>query len=661
MRLIKHPLKNEAGAALPLVLALLVIMTLLSITAMNIAEGNTKIIGRFLGGEKAVYAAEKGYNQYLWKLNNDDEFYKDNALYDCDATSESDFYIYTPIDDSKDKVNNFRVQIRVPLIEIDSDTTEPASNRVIIRSTGWNNLDDTQLRTIEVELLRRTFTQHTMISNKEESSDGDKVIWYAGDTVYGPIHTNATFYLDNSFLTGGDNTVFWDLVTYGNGIEIIGLSLEDKQNVLNDPDIFKKGHMKLDRKVKFPGNSALNELRILAKMDNAYYNGRTCIFLKDNSYDVRYFDRGTNSWYYNGQRYRLYPREVPPFTLLNSAAIQERNKILLEWKTESSDRTLYEALDDNNNVIGQYNSFDAFKNSGLCPSLSFPDEGVIYVDGLTGYGSSPYGSLINGKFNSDMSNVFISGNFGGRLTIASANDIYITGHNPTDWRHPNYITGFNGDSPPGISYVNTDYVQTWDGDQWLSTEVEGDDMLGLIARRNVHTIHWNWPSQISHIVATVFLPEKDRFNYNWGQEPLTLSSLDYNNLITLDTAPEDITLHAAVFAVEGSFGYETNFPGLENLQSTLEGAFSGFPGLGSLVTKDQMTIFGSVGQNIREHTNKPPRFNDLDLDFDWVAGYKTEYTHDPRMLNDMPPHFISPANSGWYSNHWEEISTHVPE
>ena len=45
---------------------------------------------------------------------------------------------------------------------------------------------------------------------------------------------------DNSFLTGGSNAVFWDLVTYGNGIEILGLSLEAKQNVLNDPDVFKK-------------------------------------------------------------------------------------------------------------------------------------------------------------------------------------------------------------------------------------------------------------------------------------------------------------------------------------------------------------------------------------------------------------------------------------
>ena len=250
-----------------------------------------------------------------------------------------------------------------------------------------------------------------------------------------------------------------------------------------------------------------------------------------------------------------------------------------------------------------------------------------------------------------MGNIFVSGNLSGRLTIASANDIYITGHDPTDWRHPYHIDNFNKDNPPGISYATTSYDnQNFSNDQWLRTDVTGDDMLGLIAGRNVHTIHWNWPSQISYKDAI----GKDKFGYNWGERTLLMS--DLNNLFTKDTAPENITIHAAVFAVTGSFGFETNFVGLENMGSTIEGFFSGF----GLDDKGTMTVFGSVGQNIREHTTKPPRFDSL-FSFDWVKGYSTEYTHDPRMINNMPPHFISPANSGWYSNHWEEVNTHVPE
>ncbi len=49
--------KNEYGIAMPLVLALMVIMTLLAITAMNVAAGNTNIVSRFLLNEKSLYAA----------------------------------------------------------------------------------------------------------------------------------------------------------------------------------------------------------------------------------------------------------------------------------------------------------------------------------------------------------------------------------------------------------------------------------------------------------------------------------------------------------------------------------------------------------------------------------------------------------------------------
>ncbi len=658
MKTVRNLLTNENGIALPLVLVLVVIMTLFSITAMNIAQGNTNIISRFLGSEKALYAAEQGYNQYLWKLNNNSTFYTDTAKYNCDTTSESDFYIYTPIDNSADEANNFRAQIRVPL---NPSTTEPASNRVIIRSTGWNSKDNSQQRTIEVELLCRSFTQYAMISNTDIASDGDEVTWYSGDTVYGPVHTNDIFYLDNSFVNYTGDALFWDLVTYRNDIEVRGVNWpwEDEQKAKNNPNIFKKGHMQLDRKIEFPGNAALNELRVLAKSDGHYYNGRTCIYLKGDTYDVRYYDRDTNRWYFNGQRYQLHMYPVPPLNLL------ENEKIVKEWLQEaSSNRVLYEALDDDDQIIGTYNSFEEFKNSGLCPSLALPDNRVIYVDGEPGYGTCDYGSLINGKFQPNMGNIFVSGNLSNRLTIASANDIYITGHNPTDWRHPDYISGFNNNSPPGLSYATTSYNnQNFSNGQWLRTDVNGNDMLGLIAGRNVHTIHWNWPSQISYKHDTL-TNGKDRYAYNWGKKPLfassiiheSISTMSLRNLFTIDTAPDNITIHAAIFAVTGSFGFETNFVGLQSMGSQIEGFLSGF----GLVEKGTMTVFGSVGQNIREHTTKPPRFDSL-FSFDWIKGYSTEYTHDPRMVNSMPPHFISPASSGWYSNHWEEVNTHVPE
>ena len=257
----------------------------------------------------------------------------------------------------------------------------------------------------------------------------------------------------------------------------------------------------MTKPLQFPGNAELSELKVLAKAGGDYYNGRTCIYLKGNSYDVRYYDRGTSSWYYNGQRYRLYPRTVPDFSFLDWEDNQERAKILEEWKTEASDRVLYQALDNNNNVIGEYTSFNALKNSGLCPSFDLPENGVIFIDGMQGNGTHPYPLLTSNcellsKYQPELANVFISGKLNDRLTIVSANDIYITGNNPTDWRHPSKISNFNGSSP-GVTYSSPDpfYTNQIVGGQFTETIVNGgNQMLGLIARRNVHVLRWNWPS-----------------------------------------------------------------------------------------------------------------------------------------------------------------------
>ena len=41
------------------------------------------------------------------------------------------------------------------------------------------------------------------------------------------------------------------------------------------------------------------------------------------------------------------------------------------------------------------------------------------------------------KFDPRYGNVSVSGELDGELTIAAANDIYITGYDPVDWRRPN--------------------------------------------------------------------------------------------------------------------------------------------------------------------------------------------------------------------------------
>lgn len=145
-----------------------------------------------------------------------------------------------------------------------------------------------------------------------------------------------------------------------------------------------------------------------------------------------------------------------------------------------------------------------------------PDNGVIYVDGGSG-----------GKFDYDSGNVFISGTLSGQLTIGAANEIYITGYDPTidEWQvaqqHP---TG-------GITYENVvfyavdeNHNKTTDPNKIAGYKADtkrGNDMLGLVANKDIKIL-----------------------GIGWFNKPNPRSSdKEYN------VAPQNIYIHAALFSI----------------------------------------------------------------------------------------------------------------
>ena len=52
---------NQRGAALPLVLMVMIIMFILSAAAYQVSQGNIGLIAIASSNEKALYAAEQGY------------------------------------------------------------------------------------------------------------------------------------------------------------------------------------------------------------------------------------------------------------------------------------------------------------------------------------------------------------------------------------------------------------------------------------------------------------------------------------------------------------------------------------------------------------------------------------------------------------------------
>ena len=613
---------NQQGAALVMVLILMVFMIVFSAAAYQMSQANTGSITMASSSEKALYAAEQGFNRTLWRINNE----KSNFL--AVEDSNPDAINYGGKDYNLYELNpgpNYRINVLVPLIDIAGSTVEDNYRR-IIRSTGWDSRYPERLRSIEVEVYKKTFTQFAMANDSEKDKDGNPLYWVPEEVVYGPLHTNDTLYV-KSYPVLKKYPVFYGPVTYSNSIDVS--PGDDKYN----PAIFRKGHSKVPAVMSF--SRSLSELKAHARIDGHYYNGRVCIrLLKDGGYNIRYYDRTTNTWHYNDAEYRFIPTVA---RLLSNnkwydkeIGDEEANSgkyVMFQRIFRNDDGTIDESQTQN------FRSFKAFANT-IAP-LELPHNGVIYVDGETG------GNDTNGvsKFDVNRGNVFVSGKLNGRLTIAAANDIFVTAHDPCDWSRPNWSAGFSWSSwwdkePyfPGVTYSNTTFEQKDDANgEWSYTEVKGssgEDMLGLVATNHVDILHFNWLSQHDKSVEFFgsILDFADWFTYK-----------DYcwtfmNIGLPVDHAPDNIYLYAAIYAQEESFGFEAYDEDL-------------------IRDKETAYVVGSIAQKYRG----PQGVNGIILS----GGYKKNYSHDPRFLYDAPPHFPDPANSGWQSSHWSEIKNHI--
>lgn len=474
---------NQRGIALPIVLSILVIITLLGFTAMSLTENQTIMVTRHQQHEKALYYAEAGVYRYINLLNDNRDFYEnpesDNLFKDKEIAFESGYYELTIIPPT---------------------VTNPA---VTIQSKGWTAENPKITRTLKVSVYKREFVQNLFVSESENSTSGEEIWWVRGDIVNGPLHTNGNLSIDG---TGGDGSAgpeFNGPVTYS-GV----YKLKSGTQTFND------GAPQKVSALKFPKNNS--NFRSIAEGDGYLYTGRTCIYINENNLTIR-------------------------------------NK---------------------NNTT---------------ETRSFPPQGVIYVDGGTG-----------DKWSNNTANVFVSGKLDGRLTIAAANDIYITAWDPTNWQEPlrNWFSSWawsgwkltpKGAYTGGITYK--DYNGSNIGDI--------NDMLGLVAGNYVRILHNGWPR------------DNER---GWHSSD--------------DVAPNNITIHAAIFALNNSFEYE---------------AYNDKP------VKDTLTIVGSITQKNRGAVGTFITGEVIQ------SGYSKSYSHDPRMLYDMPPHFLEPMNSGWEIREWKEL------
>ncbi len=601
---------NNWGFTLPLVLCIITVLLILSFSAYSLSMNNRQILSKSLDKDIALYNAESAYNKALWQLNNIGySFYTMHDTSPIDDEFNSKPYRFYRLPDG----DNYRLEILVPLREIIDmpGKFKEDNNNLIIRATGWDIKTPNYLRTIEVEVYKRTFTQHALVNGNEwlNGQEGGKEIWWTtNDEMYGPIHTNDVLFIDG-------NPKFYGLVTVTKGIK-------KKNSTVGDANIFINGVEQRDSLEPSPSNP---ELKAHAITNGDYYKGRTCINLVNDGYNVRTYDVNNEVWKYNNIEYRFVttPNRSKPKTwndkeLQNEAASD--SSIMFQRVIRNPNGTINEAA--TNASDNSFSSFDKLKKSDAFKNpIPLPKNGVIYVDGETGGGTTG-NSARTGKMAPDLGNVFVSGILDGQLTIAVANDIYIVGHDPCDWRDPAKsediknekdmnIPWFNAtpnDSSKtiGVIYKNTGFKQVTKDDIWDRTEVTGigNDMLGLVANRKVHVLQYHWPSNFG--------------NYYW----------ETPNPKSTDFAPKNICIYGAIYSTSDSFGAEDWQAFSEN---------KGFIEFVGSMTQAFRGPVGQVGGN----------------------GYNKNYSHDPRMLLDAPPFYPLPEDIGWLSSRWNETDDHI--
>lgn len=243
-------ISNQDGMALPLVVVVIAVVTVLGFTAAYVTDSQGILGARFTGREKALAIAEAGVNQYLWHLNKDSRFYEHDDDYIFDGGQPR---VHTFED------GRFRLEITPP------STEDPV---VTIRSTGWLAREPSNQRTVEVRVHRREFVQYVSMTQEQTSPDGEPVYWFTGEHIWGPLHTNGTLRIWGS-------PTFHDRVTYSGSIELRPGS----------SPVYLKGPPEKAAPLVFPASNS--QLKTLAKNNGYYYQGRTCILLRGSQLEIR--------------------------------------------------------------------------------------------------------------------------------------------------------------------------------------------------------------------------------------------------------------------------------------------------------------------------------------------------------------------------------------
>lgn len=199
--------------------------------------------------------------------------------------------------------------------------------------------------------------------------------------------------------------------------------------------------------------------------------------------------------------------------------------------------------------------------------------------------------------------VFIAGELDGRLTVYATDIIYVTGKDPTNYNPKNAekigtFTYKSKNYNVGIIYADPNIP----ADKNAIGSNYSDDMLGLISAKDIIIPTRTWPASNTHGYK--------QYGYD-------------------DVIVENLIIFGALMTTGGQFRVE------EYDKAPVSGTLSVW---GSKIQNHPRGAVGKVSGNISK------------------SGYSKQDKYDYRLKTITPPHFVTPADSGWEVTSWEVIS-----
>ncbi len=530
---------SQQGLALPITLIMMVCITLVAISFVALYSKRLGLNTAYVHRYDAQYVAESGLNKYLWVLNNDynvDQFVYQNGT-----------YTYAGYNQEGDGYYN---------IECTNPPAGTPSN-LNLNVTGWLASDPTNQFSFTATVQARSFTQYLYFTQQETEDDGKTVVyWRPGDVLHGKLFTDDIIHTqDDTSVNPHTTPVFCDTVSCWDG---------GSSNFASDvdADIAESGTSSLmqsefqqgappsylpqqaTKKLSLPSYNSTDNLEQVAKSQNLYFSGRTCINLDGSEIEVA--------------------------------------------------------------------------NNGNTSTHYLPENAVIYVDGTDAGPINESNYDPAEKFSLGDGNVFVSGTLSGQLTIYAANNIYLTGKDPTG-------------SPPQtgddlsklVTYTNTQFKEDDQtaADAYGINNTNGTDMLGLIAKNYVMVLRYGWPTDTGN---------------------------GFENIDTDYSPQSDTEIDAAIMAENYSFLYECNWPPYQS--STYSSSSPYYPAPGHPSPYPALNVIGAIIQCYRGSVAGD--YTNINGEAEMGCGYTKNYWYDSRMANETPPYFLFPGNSGWGILNW---------